>query len=113
MFISHDEMGVVRLHGVLLAMASKVHPGVIFQSFECTCSCGCVSGNSSTVGRRGNELTDKLKLAVDSQQCLAFPCTRLALSNRHEGWSYTLLHQLSRSHQSRERRGVGTDVEIL
>jgi hypothetical protein len=75
MFVSHDKMEVVRLVKVLLAMTSEVHPGVLFQSFKRTCSCGCVSGNSSTVGCRRDQLTDKLELAVDSQQCLPFPCT--------------------------------------
>src|ERR1700693_2231173 len=100
MFISHDEMGMVRLRRVLLAMTSEVHPGVLFQSFECTCACGCVARNSGMAGRRRDELMDKLELAVNSQQRLGFPHTRLTLSDRHEGRSVTLLHQLSRPDQS-------------
>jgi len=72
-------------------MASEVHLGVLFQSFECTCLCGCVTKNSGAVGRRGENLMDKLELAVNSQERLAFPYTWSTLSDCHEGQKDTVL----------------------
>jgi hypothetical protein len=46
-------MGIVRLHRVLLAMTSEAHPGVVFQSFECTSSCGVIAKNCGTAGKNG------------------------------------------------------------
>jgi len=62
-------MRIVRLGRVL----SEVHPGVLFQRLECTYSCGCISRNSGTLGCHKDELLDKLKLTVDSQEGLAIP----------------------------------------
>ncbi|KAG1838846.1 hypothetical protein C8R48DRAFT_742348 [Suillus tomentosus] len=46
-------MRIIRLRRVLLAMTSKVHPGVLLQGFECTCSCARYSG---AVGRHRDAL---------------------------------------------------------
>ncbi|KAG1849583.1 hypothetical protein C8R48DRAFT_677009 [Suillus tomentosus] len=53
-------------------MASKVHPVILLQSLECTCSCSCITRNSGTVGRRSNELLDELEFQsrVSCLQCL-------------------------------------------
>jgi len=49
-FIFHDEMRIVRLCRILLAMTSKVHPGVLFHSFERTCSCDRIARNTGMGG---------------------------------------------------------------